>query len=131
MIIIRSKLGIDPSLSARIEQDERKVMTASAIAKSHTMDPIETTSILVINIFITINRIDFIERKTDNTEHGDTEENERKKRAQLLADAATRRISQDNTNKPAISVMHVNRNFISSHFCLTKFSLGRSIDYTS
>jgi hypothetical protein len=126
-------LGIDPLLSARIEREEKEAITTSALAASRSLNSMENTGTLSINILPYINRIYFLDRKIDNRKNSDDENSEskrRKKRADLAAEAALRRLSNDHTNKPATTLIHVNRHSIFIYF-LIKFSLGRYINYTT
>ncbi|CAF3553130.1 unnamed protein product [Rotaria sordida] len=76
--------GIEPSLSARIERNEKEAITSSAMSASRTMNSLENT-----------------DRKIENRKDSldDEDENDRKKRAELAANAAVRRLSSTNINK--------------------------------
>ena len=57
--ILSFKLGIDPSLSARIERDEKEANTTSAGAASRPKNSMENTGIFSINILTNLNQIYF------------------------------------------------------------------------
>ncbi|CAF2331498.1 unnamed protein product [Rotaria sp. Silwood2] len=81
----RVDFGIDPRLSARIEEKEKEAITTSTMSAPRPINPLENT-----------------DRKIENRKdslNDDDKENNRKKRAELLADAAVRRLSNASMNK--------------------------------
>ncbi|CAF4004110.1 unnamed protein product, partial [Rotaria sordida] len=82
--------GIDLTLSARIERKEKEAPTTSALAASRSLNSIKNTDI----------------KKADNRINSDDDDNERKKRAELAAEAAIRRLEcgQINALQPSTSL---------------------------
>ncbi|CAF3706936.1 unnamed protein product [Rotaria sordida] len=82
--------GIDLTLSARIERKEKEAPTTSALAASRSLNSIKNTDI----------------KKADNRINSDDDDNERKKRAELAAEAAIRRLGcgQINALQPSTSL---------------------------
>ncbi|CAF1202134.1 unnamed protein product [Adineta ricciae] len=78
--------GIDPSLSARIEDDEKKTLARSALTQSRSINSLENT-----------NRRSSVQESLD---HDDLENNETKRKR--LADAAERRSSHVYTAKSEV-----------------------------
>ncbi|CAF3322324.1 unnamed protein product [Rotaria sp. Silwood1] len=81
----RVDFGIDPKLSARIEQKEKEAITTSTMSASRTINSLDNTDRK-------------IENRKDSLNDNDEEIN-RKKRAELAANAAVRRLSNGNLNK--------------------------------
>ncbi|CAF4681429.1 unnamed protein product [Rotaria sp. Silwood1] len=81
----RVDFGIDPKLSARIEQKEKEAITTSTMSASRTLNSLDNTDRK-------------IENRKDSLNDNDEEIN-RKKRAELAANAAVRRLSNGNLNK--------------------------------
>jgi hypothetical protein len=112
--------GIDPSLSARIEREEKEANTTTAVTPSRPTISLGNTSILFLVMYP--NKYKYIlGRKMDHrndSDNDDFEENQRKKRADLAAAAAQRRASNANN-----STNHVCQ-YIFVNYFLIKFAIG-------
>lgn len=120
-----SVVGIDRNLSARIEREEKGGIAASAVATSHSINSLNTTGRLSLMILVVRLHLTVLDKKFDNQKYLENDEDElddegdgRKKKAQLAAQAAERRLSGSNTIKPPATLLDVNNHPMCAFFSL-------------